>query len=806
MASEKNPSIYDDRGAIGSSEELDEYGVWVKSGPQDISEGFQDNGDDGISVDLSRDFSLPAQDELPDFVDFSETDDADDAGAPAAGFEAAGDMGAGEEDQFIDIDIPEVTETGETVDFGTFDETETDTQGPADDAGISFEEIEPGENGELNFEDIDGSPEPAPGQDGNQESARDFEIDFGDGDAFPETPAEEPPESGQTAGTASRHGAAGGEDASVSTQLLFRIVNELSSIKSELSSLKKELSATRGEAPQAESDGQEPGGFFDEADDEKIALTGAEMDNILSTASFTEEAGGGGDSGAGIGETGIQGEALPAAGEAAVETGAGELGGAGTIPFGEEALSEDIPGLPEDLAGGPDGELSVELPDDFSIEDSEAPGGESDELPMVLLSDSDTGVPGLADDLSMEDYEAPGGDSAGPAQASDDLPMVLLSDSDTGVPGLADDFSMEDFDVPGEESGGPAGESDELPMVLLSDSDTGVPGLPDEPADAGILPQDVDLPLDGIVLDEEAGDLDLDANLSLDFPSEDEEKAAGASEADDSFARLIPEGYEEKAAETPFRAGEPPGEDDIFDTGILSEDETLGAELSDEDISAGTGESAGLDAVFDLSPEPGEGAPEDAIEIPEISLDLGAEFDTDALAAEEDMTIDIPADTEGGEETAGFDFAEEAFEPLDLDTEDLSLAEQDLAEDEALPDIALEAEPAVELPVEDESLSAEFDEFSVETPEAEIPEEPAPKAAAPKAAVPKAAVPEAAKAGVPGGSTLANVPEKIREELKTVLAYMDQLLESLPEEKIEEFAKSEYFDTYKKLFEDLGLV
>jgi hypothetical protein len=35
---------------------------------------------------------------------------------------------------------------------------------------------------------------------------------------------------------------------------------------------------------------------------------------------------------------------------------------------------------------------------------------------------------------------------------------------------------------------------------------------------------------------------------------------------------------------------------------------------------------------------------------------------------------------------------------------------------------------------------------------------------------------------------------------------MDQLLESLPEEKIEEFAKSEYFDTYRKLFKELGIV
>jgi hypothetical protein len=35
---------------------------------------------------------------------------------------------------------------------------------------------------------------------------------------------------------------------------------------------------------------------------------------------------------------------------------------------------------------------------------------------------------------------------------------------------------------------------------------------------------------------------------------------------------------------------------------------------------------------------------------------------------------------------------------------------------------------------------------------------------------------------------------------------MDQLLASLPEEKIDEFANSKYFDSYKKLFNELGLV
>ncbi len=45
----------------------------------------------------------------------------------------------------------------------------------------------------------------------------------------------------------------------------------------------------------------------------------------------------------------------------------------------------------------------------------------------------------------------------------------------------------------------------------------------------------------------------------------------------------------------------------------------------------------------------------------------------------------------------------------------------------------------------------------------------------------------------------------IKSEIKAVLTYMDSLLENLPEEKIEEFAQSEHFATYQKLFEELGL-
>ena len=49
------------------------------------------------------------------------------------------------------------------------------------------------------------------------------------------------------------------------------------------------------------------------------------------------------------------------------------------------------------------------------------------------------------------------------------------------------------------------------------------------------------------------------------------------------------------------------------------------------------------------------------------------------------------------------------------------------------------------------------------------------------------------------------VTADLKQDIKSVLLYMDQLLENLPEDKIVEFAKSDEFVTYKKLFNELGL-
>ncbi|MDR2953119.1 MAG: hypothetical protein LBU82_07745, partial [Treponema sp.] len=56
MASEKRPSVYSDRGSFGSAEELDEYGVWIKCEPQDMSlTDSEDLEDAGLSMPVFED-------------------------------------------------------------------------------------------------------------------------------------------------------------------------------------------------------------------------------------------------------------------------------------------------------------------------------------------------------------------------------------------------------------------------------------------------------------------------------------------------------------------------------------------------------------------------------------------------------------------------------------------------------------------------------------------------------------------------------------------------------------------------------
>ena len=72
------------------------------------------------------------------------------------------------------------------------------------------------------------------------------------------------------------------------------------------------------------------------------------------------------------------------------------------------------------------------------------------------------------------------------------------------------------------------------------------------------------------------------------------------------------------------------------------------------------------------------------------------------------------------------------------------------------------------------------------------------------------AAPEAAPLETPAAAAEVarlepSMPDAMLADLKKLLGYMDRLLESLPEDKIDEFARSEYFDLYRKIFEYFDL-
>ena len=106
---------------------------------------------------------------------------------------------------------------------------------------------------------------------------------------------------------------------------------------------------------------------------------------------------------------------------------------------------------------------------------------------------------------------------------------------------------------------------------------------------------------------------------------------------------------------------------------------------------------------------------------------------------------------------------------------------------------------------EPELESAETADFATAASETDVAEEPETTETADFATEPVVTAETPAETAEPVESNVASMPDSLKNDVKSVLAYMDQLLENLPEEKIAEFARSEHFEVYKKLFTELGL-
>lgn len=210
-------------------------------------------------------------------------------------------------------------------------------------------------------------------------------------------------------------------------------------------------------------------------------------------------------------------------------------------------------------------------------------------------------------------------------------------------------------------------------------------------------------------------------------------------------------------------SGEPSEEDfpepAVFDTDFASDEESEPEDVSTLDTADETEEA-----------EPSEELPEE-ISVPRtddiLSDDILVESSPSDLI-EDDSGSDKADDTE----TSGVleDIQDEQESEPSLESSESSTEEDPFA-------VYENPDPSISDTLTDEKI-----DYLEASPEASS-EEPEEK-------------PEEKKSGISTDMT---------DEIKSVLSYMDQLLENLPEEKIEEFARSEQFDTYKKLFKELGL-
>jgi len=722
MAIEKKPTIYTDRGTIGSSAELDKYGVWVKSEPQDLQNG------------------------KPDFPDFTDNETADDFSDNTDDFAP----------EIPDLDLPEID--SETDNIDNIDNIE-------DSADLGFSEISIDDDMDkpLDFSDLTGAdlPELSPDtlesedlaeteltdldfSETNLDGAADLDDAVGIDSTDLDSPGPDESASFDLDELRTDTDSKDGTGSELSTQLLLRIAEELTSIRTELGNLKKDFAGLKMEIPEKAEEAEHEHKFLTEDEDEKIALTGDELNNILNTADFTEE-------------TGTDATGIITHDEITPEPAEDEDSETFSINDLDGGLDLSLDELSQDNSNQDELSLDELNPDET---DETAIPNFDDEAGDELLSLSDEGAQHMTSAPDPEDENYLGEDPNSDAEFTDIIDEeedIIKNPEDRLTHHSADDL-VDDFANSLEEESALEEESldevenlpEEIPPEEISLDEIPAEEISMDEFSSEESPQEENLlDLSEAVIDEPDLSLDIQDNpveepsldnISIDLDLDEPENT------EDDLA-LIPEGF--------------PDNLDQADTIDEVLDETI-----DEEISI-----------------PGFAESDDTLESDEQSSsdELGS---TDELSSSDDL---VSIDDLGTSDELGI--PDEFAIPDELDTSDeLSIPDEFSTTDD--PGATDDLDTSDELDSSDELTS--FDDLAAD----DVSDEPDVSETKSLSLVKTTAV----------NGANESIPSGFKQELKKVLSYMDKLLESLPDNKIEEFARSEHFDTYKKLFKELGIV
>jgi len=493
-----------------------------------------------------------------------------------------------------------------------------------------------------------------------------------------------------------------------SASMLQRIEGEIVSLRNEIHLLKDQLVNLDLSAKEQAPAPQESAGFFSEEDDETIALTGDELDNILDSADMRKESTTDIDY---LSATEASEETIDAVSEEAIEL---DEVSVPSLEDSELSALEDAESI--DLDGVSANELS-EISIEMDRREPDSPDIQGENPPVSVDADEIAGE--LDNGGSLVDFEldeAPAAEETGQEGGEALLESMEISpEDDQDIEEI--EIDLGEFDA---SSDSPAQNEVGLEEISTDDFETvEVAAEPDALADVAepIIEADEEV---ADKTDDELEEIDLEEELAKEIY--DEEEASISEETPPSSLEEISDDVELE---------------DLIINDSSSIPDTEAAELD-------------RDASDEIEVSTDKTGSDDDIE------DLGDEGEKD------DFQVTLPDDE---------------FDELP-DTEEVDM--ESLEALIATPDINESADDAAhDMPgLEDESGIVE-ESLEIIGPELEAE-------------------------GEVDVSTVA-LSGDLQDKLKDVLQYIDTLLESLPEEKIKEFARNEHFETYKQIFEELGL-
>ena len=472
------------------------------------------------------------------------------------------------------------------------------------------------------------------------------------------------------------------------------------------------------------------------------------------------------------------------------------------------------------------------LKDDFAeLKDRPTPAAESASIPAAKTEAEKEENTGFFGDDDGDDTIALSGN-----ELTNILSSAEFSTEDAASEPVVEESAepeIEETSIGGEDLTMQLSDSDmEEPTIDTSEiTPEDLAGTTDEFGEENVLPEEISVPKvdDDITVESSSSDL-MDSVVNTDETQVDFDEPAAPQETLNSEAidEIMQDDVSIADSLDDEKIGYMEQDSGLTQDDVVSVDdivkENVSLQSDDDDVSVGIGSD--IDAAFEEADATESNIAESALAEKNAYENSVSDIMKENISLQEDnddVSVGIGDDIDAAFEEADAtesDIVDDALAEKDAYENQKSLEEEfslsDAPSDDEIPetlDPSVLAPPAAEGSADDEIDMSIFDEPAIEDtgdqaadiPEPTVAEEDAAAGAIEETAVAEPTIAETAAVPAAGKLDTTTISKDLKTEIVSVLSYMDQLLENLPEDKITEFAKSEHFVTYKKLFDELGL-